>query len=136
MNRDNIIVLLRLQREKAQRFLAQTDEMVDLKYWDLAANRYYYACFHAVQALFISRGVNAHSHAGVNTQFSLLFVKQHLVEPRYGSFLARMFQLRQKADYNCAYEISETDIHEIIEMSHDFVETVLRLAEEVETEKQ
>lgn len=136
MNRDNITVLLRLQREKAQRFLAQADEMVDLKYWDLAANRYYYACFHAVQALFISRGVNAHSHAGVNAQFSLLFVKQHLVEPRYGSFLARMFQLRQKADYNCAYEISETDILEITEMSHDFVETVLRLAEESDAGKQ
>ena len=127
MNRDNTIVLTGLQREKARRFLAQADEMVDLKHWDLAANRYYYACFHAVQALFISRGVNAHSHAGVNTQFSLLFVKQHLVEPRYGSFLARMFQLRQKADYNCAYEISETDIREIICLSHDFVEKVLGL---------
>lgn len=29
--------------------------MVELKHWDLAANRYYYACFHAVQALFIAK---------------------------------------------------------------------------------
>ena len=32
-----------------------------------------------------------------------------------------MFQLRQKADYNCAYGISEDDIQEIIGLSHDFV---------------
>ena len=49
--------------------------MVELKHWDLAANRYYYACFHAVQALFIAKGVNAHTHTGINTQFSLHFVK-------------------------------------------------------------
>lgn len=43
--------LVGLQVEKAKRFLAQADEMVELKHWDLAANRYYYASFHAVQAL-------------------------------------------------------------------------------------
>ncbi len=102
--------LISLQVEKAKRFLTQADEMVELKHWDLAANRYYYACFHAVQALFIAKGVNAHTHAGINTQFSLHFVKTGIVDISYGSFLARMFQLRQKADYNCAYEISENDI--------------------------
>lgn len=36
-------------------------------------------------------------------------------------------QLRQKADYNCAYDISEDDIQEIIGLSHDFVKTILSL---------
>lgn len=110
MDQVNKDTLISLQVEKAKRFLTQADEMVELKHWDLAANRYYYACFHAVQALFIAKGVNAHTHAGINTQFSLHFVKTGIVDISYGSFLARMFQLRQKADYNCAYEISENDI--------------------------
>ena len=38
-----------------------------------------------------------------------------------------MFQLRQKADYNCAYEISENDILEIIGLSHDFIKAILNL---------
>lgn len=58
--------LVGLQVEKAKRFLAQADEMVELKHRDLAANRYYYASFHAVQALFIAKGINAHTHAGIN----------------------------------------------------------------------
>ena len=73
------------------------------------------------------KGVNAHTHAGINTQFSLHFVKTGIVDIAYGSFLARMFQLRQKADYNCAYEISENDILEIIGLSHDFIKTILNL---------
>lgn len=64
MDQVNKDTLISLQVEKAKRFLTQADEMVELKHWDLAANRYYYACFHAVQALFIAKGVNAHTHAG------------------------------------------------------------------------
>lgn len=127
MDQVNKDTLISLQVEKAKRFLTQADEMVELKHWDLAANRYYYACFHAVQALFIAKGANAHTHAGINTQFSLHFVKTGIVDISYGSFLARMFQSRQKADYNCAYEISENDILEIIGLSHDFIKNILKL---------
>lgn len=67
MDQVNKDTLISLQVEKAKRFLTQADEMVELKHWDLAANRYYYACFHAVQALFIAKSVNAHTHAGINT---------------------------------------------------------------------
>lgn len=127
MENEDKIILVELQVEKAKRFLSQADEMVELRHWDLAANRYYYACFHAVQGLFINKGINAHTHAGINTQFSLNFIKTGIVDISYGSFLARMFQLRQKADYNCAYEISEDDIHEIIELAHNFIKTILSL---------
>lgn len=96
MDQVNKDTLISLQVEKAKRFLTQADEMVELKHWDLAANRYY-ACFHAVQALFIAKGVNAHTHAGINTQFSLHFVKTGIVDISYGSFLARMFQYKAKS---------------------------------------
>ena len=127
MEKDNQKILVSLQTENAKRFLTQADEMANLKHWDLAANRYYYACFHAVQALFIAKGVNAHTHAGINTQFSLHFVKTGVVDISYGSFLARMFQLRQKADYNCAYEVSESEVQEIVELTHNFVKTIISL---------
>lgn len=58
------------------------------------------------------------------TQFSLHFVKEGIVEPIYGSFLARMMQLRQKADYNCAYDISQMDIDEYITLSKDFIKKI------------
>lgn len=127
MEIENKEILIGLQAEKAKRFLSQADEMVELRHWDLAANRYYYACFHAVQALFIAKGVNAHTHAGINTQFSLCFVKTGIVDISYGSFLARMFQLRQKADYNCAYEVSENDVQEINGLAHKFIKTLYDL---------
>ena len=127
LNEEDRNIVVKLQMGKAYLFLEQAEEMYKQHYWDIASNRYYYACFHAVQALFIAKGVNAHTHAGINTQFSLHFVKTGIVDISYGSFLARMFQLRQKADYNCAYEISENDILEIIGLSHDFIKNILKL---------
>lgn len=128
MEAEGIKALVGLQLEKAHRFLAQADEMYSMQYWDLAANRYYYACYHAVQGLFIANGLPAtKKHSGTVTQFSLHFVKTGKDETTYGSFLARMMQLRQKADYNCAYDISEKDLAEQVSLSKDFIKKIEEL---------
>ena len=125
MDEQNRRILVELQMERAHRFLEQANEMYSLQHWDIAANRYYYACYHAVQGLFISKGLPASKkHAGTVSQFSLHFVKTGVVEPIYGSFLARMMQLRQKADYNCAYDISRIDLDEFTTLSKDFVRKI------------
>lgn len=124
MDEENRKILVSQQKQKASRFLSQADEMLGMEYWDLAANRFYYACFHAVQGLFISKGISAHTHAGMIQQFSLHFVKTRMVEMHYGSFLARMMQLRQKADYNCAYDISEEEVKETATLAHEFIEVI------------
>lgn len=130
MDEETKATLVRLQKEKALRFLSQADDMMRQCYWDLAANRFYYASFHAVQALFVARGISVHTHAGVITQFSLHFVKPQIVDVSCGSFLARLFQLRQKADYNCAYDITEEEVREVQTLSHGFVQTVFKLIDQ------
>lgn len=64
-------LLISLQTSKAHRILDGAEEMVDLRHWAIAANRYYYACFHMLQALFISRGIPAKSHEGTLTQLKI-----------------------------------------------------------------
>ena len=55
MTPEQRLLLVQREAERARYHLAQADEMLELHYWDLAANRQYYACYHAVQALFVSR---------------------------------------------------------------------------------
>lgn len=43
------MVGLRINRAKS--LLAEAEKMLEPGYWDLAANRFYYSCFHAIQAL-------------------------------------------------------------------------------------
>lgn len=46
---------------------------------------------------------------------------------RYGSFLARMMQLRQKADYNCSFDITEEEISDIRPLAKDLVLVISNL---------
>lgn len=123
-------ILVAMQVERAHRFLNQADEMMDMGYSDMAVNRFYYACFHVVQALFIQKEIVAHTHSGMLTQFSKHFVKTAMVSLEDGSFLARLFQLRQKADYNCAYDITKEEALSLKEPTHRFVERIEHLIDE------
>ena len=108
-------------REKAHHILEQADLMMTMEQWDLAVNRYYYACFHIVQALFVANGLSAHTHSGSSTVLGQHFVKSGIVDFSYGRFFATMVQLRQKADYNSVANITEKEARDIVEKTRDFV---------------
>ena len=120
-------ILVNREKERALHYLSQADEMLTLGHWDLAANRQYYACFHAVQALFVRKGIGGQTHKGIINQFSLHFVKSGLVSMEQGSFLSRLMQLRQKADYNCYYDVTETEAKDMSAPTHRFIDTMISL---------
>lgn len=128
MKEEDRLSMVAHHREKTIHLLSQGDEMIQLFHWDLAINRYYYACFHAVHSLLMSRGLTAHTHGGTLSQFSLHFVKTGLVPIEYGGFFSRMVQLRQKADYNSIAEVSEEEARSIVSMSHTFCDKVIELS--------
>ena len=127
MTPDERRLLVERQVGKALHFLSQADEMMQVRHFDMAANRYYYACFHVVQALFIQREISGHTHTGMITQFSKYFVKTEMVSIEDGSLLARLFQLRQKADYNCAYDVSEEEVQSLEGPVKRFVNNIIIL---------
>lgn len=53
--------LVELRLEKAKRFIAEAEQMLSMGLWDLAANRFYYSCFHAAQALLIHYAFGTYS---------------------------------------------------------------------------
>lgn len=106
-------ILISLQTEKSDNFYSQADFLCKNEMWDTAANRYYYSVFHITHALFISYGINCHTHAGMINLFHLHFVKTGLIEKDLGAFLARMEQMREMADYNCSYNITEKEVNDI-----------------------
>ena len=116
-----------LELEKADRFLKQAGMMCDMEQWDIAANRYYYACFHAVQALFVYNGLSTRRHKGMLTQFGLHFIKTGIIEDRLGAFLTRMEQLREKGDYNCLFDVTKDELLTFVEPAQELVNKIKEL---------
>ena len=127
LNDEDRKTMVSLEMEKADRFLKQAEMMCELKQWDIAANRYYYACFHAVQALFINNGLSSRRHSGMLTQLGLHFIKTGIVEDRLGAFLTRMEQLREKGDYNCLFDVTKDELLTFVEPAHELVNRIRQL---------
>lgn len=113
--------LVSLQIEKSKKHLSQADDMFKLGYYDMAANRYYYACFHALHAFMIMNGRSCHTHGGLIAEFGMHFIKTGIIDSKYGRFVSRLGQLREKSDYNCFYEVNEEDVKDMIEPAHEFI---------------
>lgn len=121
------LTMVGLEMEKAYTFLKQADMMCELEFWDLAANRYYYGCFHAVQALFIQNGLASRRHSGMLTQLGLHFIKTGIIEDRLGAFLTRMEQLREKGDYNCLFDVTKDELLTFVEPAKELVDVISKL---------
>ena len=123
-------LLIKLQTEKAQRFLQEADDMLEQHRWDMAANRYYYACYHMVHAVFITRGIATKTHDGTLAELGKHFVLTGQLDKKYGRFFARMIQLRIKADYNSIAEVSEQEVLDMAPLTHDFINALFPLLAE------
>lgn len=77
-------ILVNLEYEKGKSFLEQAEKIVELGYWDMVANRLYYAVFHAVSALLIKNGHKVGTHKGVVLLFGQHYIKTGIFSPVEG----------------------------------------------------
>ena len=85
---------------KAHAALQAARALADLKLYDDAASRLYYAVFHLVSAALVVLGVQAQSHGGVASLLGQHLVKPGLVPTHVGHHFAALMGLRSQADYN------------------------------------
>ncbi|MCQ2369601.1 MAG: HEPN domain-containing protein [Paludibacteraceae bacterium] len=113
--------MVRLHLEKAHAFLTEADEYFSMGRFSTSANRFYYACFHAIHALFVKDNLYPKTHEGMNIMFGLHYIKTNLFDNKYGAFVTRLEYLREKADYNIMFEVSKTDLEDMQPMAHELV---------------
>ncbi len=92
-------VAARLLIEKSGRNMEQAIRNADIGYWDLVANRLYYAVFHAVTAMLLVDGIKTGTHKGTSSQFGRLYVLSGVFSRQDGILYSRLQTMREKADY-------------------------------------
>jgi uncharacterized protein (UPF0332 family) len=89
----------------------------------------YYAAFHLVQALLVSRGVSAHTHNGVQIAFSLHFVKPGAVSKASAKLLSELQAVRERADYQVDLSYDDGDVKRHLATATPLIEELMRLAQ-------
>jgi len=118
------ITMRDLHLEKAHVFLLDADNNFNNGALSTAANRYYYAVFHAVHALFVMDGIYTKSHEGLNNLFSLHYIKTKKLDSKFGRLVANMENLREKADYDVLYDVTNEIVEKMKPQSYEFVDAV------------
>jgi uncharacterized protein (UPF0332 family) len=91
--------LVSYRREKARETLQAARILLEAESLFSAVNRTYYAVFYEVIALLSLHGLSSSKHSGVRALFNEHFVKPGIVSVDSGRFYSKMFEFRQKSDY-------------------------------------
>lgn len=68
-----------------------------------AANRAYYAVFHAMRAVLALDGVDMRHHSGVIAEFRRLYIKTGIFPTDLSAIISGLFNIRSESDYDDMY---------------------------------
>ena len=127
LTNEDKIVLTQLHLEKAHACLSDGEQLLRMDSISAAANRLYYAVFHAIHALFVANGIQSKSHHGTNAQFHQHFIKTGIIEPKFGHFIAVMENMREKADYDVIYDVTRDELEALKPVALELVQKIEQL---------
>jgi len=116
--------LITYRLERARESLEEASILLERAHANAFVNRLYYACFYAVSALLLSRGISSARHSGVRSLFHQNFVKPGLVEIGLGQIYDRLFDNRQKGDYADLIRFDPDEVSDWYDEAREFVETL------------
>ena len=116
--------LIRYRLQRANDTLEEADYNALGGYFNAAVNRLYYSCFYAASALMLANGLEASTHKGIKTMLGLHFVKNGIIESRYGRIYQQLFENRQSGDYE-DFVYCDKDLFEHLRpQAEDFIKTI------------
>jgi uncharacterized protein (UPF0332 family) len=84
----------------------------------------YYACYYAVSALLLIKGIKAQTHAGIRQMFGLHFVKTGLIDKELGRYYSNIFDKRLTGDYDDFIDYDKNDILNLIEPAKELIDSI------------
>jgi uncharacterized protein (UPF0332 family) len=95
---------------EAQEGLRETELLLQSGYLRAAVSRLYYACFHAVEALLWTEGLESKKHAGIRSLFEQHWVASGKLPREMGKFYHHLLDSRLEADYyHGGFELSAVE---------------------------
>lgn len=119
--------LVALELKKAREAYEDIGILIAANRLNGAANRMYYAVFHAVCALFINDGHHVNTHKGSHAMFSQHYIKTGILQREYGQLYNQLQTMREESDYNCAYDVEMDELHQRLEPAKRLIDDIEKI---------
>ena len=119
--------LVALELKKASETYEDIGILIGANRLNGAANRMYYAVFHAVCALLIHDGHQVSTHKGSHALFSQHYIKTGILPREYGQLYNQLQTMREESDYNCAYDVEMDELQQRLEPTKRLIDDIARI---------
>lgn len=89
-----------------------------------AANRSYYAVFHAMRAVLALDGIDRKHHSAIIAEFRVRYIKTDLFDRSWSDVIQLQSEYRTSSDYNDFFVISRDEVRDQIDGASRFLEAV------------
>ena len=124
MSLENQRAISHVRLDKAQECLEDAKLLLARESYKSAANRSYYAVFHAMRAVLAFNGYDSKRHTAVISEFRRLYVKTGIFESDMSDIVRSLFDLRTDSDYNDFFVASKSDVAEQVKNAEHCVERI------------
>ncbi len=105
---DPIKALAGYRMDRAREAIEEASLLLEAGHLNAYVSRLYYACFYAVSALLVTRGISTSKHGHLRSLLHRDFVKTGLIPTELGRHFDRLFSTRQEGDY-ADFVVFQTD---------------------------
>ena len=105
----------------AEECLQAAQLLLDAENYKSAANRSYYAIFHAMRSVLAFDGIDMKHHSGIISEFRRLYIKTGIFSTQLSSIISILFSIRQDSDYDDFFVISKAEVLEQIVNAKTFL---------------
>ncbi len=92
----------------------------------VAVGELYYACYYLIGALFIANDIHTATHRGVRKLFALHFIKTGIIDMHWNVLVAKLFDMRQRSDYDDFVSIDKEDVQALLDEVKQFGNVILQ----------
>ncbi len=124
MYSQEIIDLALYRLEKAKNDLYDAKKTLELEMYDTAANRSYYAIFHAARAVLALDGQDYKRHSGVISNFQKDYIKTEIFDKQMSNIIKNAFDMRTESDYEDFYIVPKEDVKVQVEEAEIFIANI------------
>lgn len=94
-----------------------------------AANRSYYAVFHAMRSVLAFDEIDMKHHSGIMSEFRRLYIKTGILNKSLSPIITALFDIRQESDYDDFFVISKAEVEEQIANAEIFLNEIQKYLE-------
>lgn len=121
---DNYEELAKYEMIKSKDALKEAEILYNAESYSGAANRSYYAAFHAMSALLASDEHKYSNHGGVIARFREFYIKTGIIDKSISNKIGDLFMMRTLSDYDVFYVVAKADVKEQIDNAKDLISAI------------